>query len=206
MKLVGITGLLGSGKDTLGRFLRDEGSFRYNAVPQHTFFAEPLKEACLAAFGGKRENYFGTQEEKEQASEFWAKHLGPKYATYRKILQTVGTDVFRTHVHRDFWALNMQNKLEEYAKGKNNLVTVTDIRFDNEAKLVKSMGGLVVHVQNLNNKYKKAEHSSEDGILGELIDFNIVAGNLEELRESAISLLEYLYEGARHSTRLISLK
>ena len=85
LKLIGIHGHAGVGKDTVADYLG-----RYQNVYKEAF-ADPLKRACAAAFGVPLE-WFYDRELKEQKL-FWG-------VTPRQTAQFVGTEMFRETIHK----------------------------------------------------------------------------------------------------------
>lgn len=62
--------------------------------------------------------------------------------TPRWILQYWGTDVCRKAFHDDIWIASLENKLRNSADD----VVITDCRFPNEIRAIKSAGGRVIRV------------------------------------------------------------
>lgn len=183
--LIGLTGSMGSGKDTFYKILKNE----YDIDIKRLAFGDNVKRAAYAIFGGDRNKYFGTQEEKNEELPFWKAELGEAYSTYRKIAQTFGTEICRHNIHQDVWVLSLESKVKELlSSGKH--VAVTDVRFDNEAKMIQSYGGLVIEMINTNNTHVGNEHASEAGVSPELIDMQIVADNLSELSSCARTFVD----------------
>jgi hypothetical protein len=71
--------------------------------------------------------------------------------TPRKILQIIGTNVFRDYYSETVWI----DFLEE------GDYVVTDVRFLNEAEKIKELGGVLVRVQNKNQPHSSFLHESE---------------------------------------------
>jgi hypothetical protein len=145
-------------------------------------FAQPLKAICQILFGGTADHWYGSL--KEEVLEYWG--MTPRY-----ILQRVGTETFRNNFGQDFWikAAKMHiNRVLDYEKAQENprnvCVIIDDIRFDNEAEMVKELGGKVYRVIR-NGLVDSDTHSSEQGIDEELVSANMVADNLEELEINA---------------------
>jgi hypothetical protein len=92
-------------------------------------FAKPLKQA-LEVLGIKEPK---TRAEKE------ALLPGRKYS-YRKAAQTLGTEWARA-LDPSFWGALAQENIA----GKDYVV-VTDVRFENEANLVRELGGHIWHI------------------------------------------------------------
>ena len=94
--------------------------------------------------------------------------------TLREVYQTLGTDWGRKMVGDDIWILAGRARLEmllgdvesDIIKG----IVIDDIRFDNEAELIRNMGGLVIEITR--SIVPQMEHASEAGIARELIDYS----------------------------------
>lgn len=137
--IIGVTGLIGSGKDTIADYLVTHHGF------QRVSFAASLKDAVSVVFGWDREMLEGTtkssREWREQEDDWWSTRLGMKI-TPRWVLQYWGTDVLRNHFHNDIWVASVENKLR---KAKDNIV-ITDCRFPNEVNAIKNAGGVTLRV------------------------------------------------------------
>lgn len=135
--ILAISGLIGSGKDTVADYL--VRFHHYNRVS----FAGTLKDAVSVIFGWDRELVEGqsrqSREWREQVDEWWAKRLGMPHLTPRWVLQYIGTDVFRNHFHSDIWIAAVENKIRRYDR-----VVITDARFQNEIDAVRAMGGKTI--------------------------------------------------------------
>lgn len=138
--IVGISGLIGSGKNTVAEYL----------VAQHNFqqlsWAVSLKDAVSSIFGWDRNMLEGITEEsrlwREQVDTWWSERLNIPDLTPRFILQHLGTDLMRDKFHDDIWVASLENKLR---KSTNNIV-ISDCRFDNEIKTIKKLGGITIRV------------------------------------------------------------
>jgi hypothetical protein len=138
--IVGITGFIGSGKDTIADYLVTFKGFRKMS------FAEPLKDAISAIFGWDRELLEGktaySREWREQVDPWWAERLHLPHLTPRFVLQQWGTEVGRRAFHDDIWIASVENKLRNI---KDNIV-LSDARFPNELIAVKNAGGVTIRV------------------------------------------------------------
>jgi len=139
--IVGITGRIGSGKDTIAEYLIASHSFKKLS------FAGSLKDAVAPLFGWDREMLDGitqtSREWREQIDPWWAKRLDIPHLTPRWVLQHIGTDVLRQHFHTDIWVASLENKLKQT---KDNIV-ITDCRFRNELDAIKSANGITIRVE-----------------------------------------------------------
>lgn len=105
--------------------------------------------------------------------------------TPRSIMQTIGTEWGRKMIGDNFWTSIIELKVRAI-KGD---VVITDVRFDNEAKLVHELDGIVVDVQRPSTANAGDKHASEAGVNPDLIDYIIDnSGDLKCLHDTAISL------------------
>lgn len=137
--IIGVCGLIGSGKDTIADYLVNIHEFRRDS------FAATLKDAVAAVFGWDRDMLEGrsrsSREWREQPDVWWSTRLG-RTITPRWILQQWGTEVCRRGFHDDIWIASLENKL--YAAQDH--VVISDCRFPNEIKAIRQAGGIVVRV------------------------------------------------------------
>jgi len=138
--IIGITGLIGSGKDTVANYLTTFHGFKRES------FAASLKDAVSHVFGWDRELLEGSttysREWREQIDPWWAERLDMPNLTPRWILQYWGTEVCRKSFHDDIWIASVENKLRNT---KDNIV-ISDCRFVNEIKSIKNAGGITIRV------------------------------------------------------------
>lgn len=138
--IIGISGLIGSGKDTIADYLVEVHGFQRESWAGH------LKDAVASVFGWDRELLEGKTAEarhwREQVDTWWAERLGMSKLTPRWILQYWGTEVCRHGFHDDIWIASLENKLR---KSKNHIV-ISDTRFANELAAIKRAGGISVRV------------------------------------------------------------
>jgi hypothetical protein len=138
--IIGICGLIGSGKDTIADYLQNIHEFRRES------FAHTLKDAVAAVFGWDRELLEGRTKEsrawREQVDPWWAERLNMPHLTPRWVLQYWGTEVARKSFHDDTWIASLENKLR---KTKDDIV-ISDCRFPNEIRAIKRAGGIVIRV------------------------------------------------------------
>jgi len=196
--IIAISGLIGSGKDTVADYLVNLHEFRRES------FAGNLKNAMCEIFGWDREMLEGrsksSREWREQVDEWWAKRLNMPHLTPRWILQHVGTDVIRGHFHDDMWLASLENKLRK----TDDDIIISDVRFKNEVKMLKDLGAVCVEVTRgdrpawyqyaLDDDTKKLEtlkvHRSEYDWIGTDFDATLDNnGTLDELYKQVEELI-----------------
>jgi len=138
--IIGICGLIGSGKDTIADYLQNIHQFRRES------FAHTLKDAVACVFGWDRELIEGrtrsSREWREQVDPWWAERLNMPHLTPRYVLQVWGTEVARRGFHDDIWIASLENKLRKTTDD----VVISDCRFPNEIAAIRRAGGTVIRV------------------------------------------------------------
>jgi hypothetical protein len=176
--ILGVTGFIGSGKDTVADYLCTFHGFK------RVSFAASLKDAVAAVFGWDRELLEGStktsREWREQQDDWWTNRLGMTI-TPRWVLQYWGTDVLRNHFHTDIWVASVENKLRQ---SKDNIV-ITDCRFANEVTAIKNVGGTTMRIsRGLKPEWYDAAVSFNKGEWGNM-SWSISKGKLDKLNVHA---------------------
>ena len=152
--LVGILGVAGSGKTLVSKHLVERHGFT------RTRFADPIKRMLKTGLGLTDAQLDGDQKMVPI----------PVYggATPRSLMQTLGTEWGRRLVHGDLW---MNAWLHDVA-AVEGAVVVDDVRFPNEAKLIKAMGGTLwrVYRPGLNSMDHASERLQRDIVEDMLIN------------------------------------
>ena len=187
MRIVALTGRKGSGKSTAANYIQDTLT-RYDIEVIRYSFAEPLKKACKVMFGGSDAYWYGAM--KEDTLKKWGVELGEAFSTPRRILQTVGTELFRQHVHEQFWVLVADAFYDDYIRnyGVRSCVVIDDCRFDNEAAWVREMGGKVYAFHNVSRRIQAdaaSTHASEAGVSVKYLAHGFMCAGLDEVRDAA---------------------
>lgn len=127
------------GKDTAAQVLLDEFSF------QRIAFADPIKGALLALDplvpGPEDGEYLRLSEHTQARSWSEIKDL----PEVRRLMQSLGTEVGRNLFDADLWVKLAERKLESTLSVGD--VVVTDVRFPNEARLIRGYGGMLVRLE-----------------------------------------------------------
>ena len=108
--------------------------------------ADPLKRMAIDIFGLEEDKVYGTDDDKNQPTKLKWKDMPKKvpgktgFMTIREVLQYLGTEVFRK-VHNNVWIDTLVRRIN---KDNPKIALVCDVRFENEIKLLKEKGALVV--------------------------------------------------------------
>lgn len=169
--IIGITGLARTGKDTVTNFILTlAGGYRYS-------FADPMRDMLKALGVDLTDPYW--QDRKEVPIPA----LG---ASPRRLMQTLGTEWGRQLIHPDIWLTMAKQRLLAFGPG----MIISDVRFENEAAWVRSLGGLVIHVMRPRAE-KIEEHASEAGVILNDLDFVLHnTGTLEQLFDKVKETLD----------------
>jgi hypothetical protein len=138
--VIGICGLIGSGKGTVGDILSEVG---FNKIS----FADKLKDGVSEIFGWDRQLLEGDTDEsrqwREERDEFWSSETD-EHITPRLVLQLFGTDCMRNGFYDGVWVSLVKQKL--LSEPETNWV-IPDVRFENEVDMIRSIGGQVWEVR-----------------------------------------------------------
>lgn len=159
MRLIGVNGVARSGKDTLAGFLENHHDYK------RISFAAPIR-AFISRLTGISVDDLTDGPLKEQPID-WLGGRSP-----REMMQTLGTEWGRSMVNPDLWLLVAKNEIDKAKKEGYAGVVISDVRFDNEARFVRDLGGEVVRVTRPGVAAVNA-HASEQGISDDLVDVEI---------------------------------
>lgn len=166
IRLIGITGIAGSGKDTLADYICG----KYGA--QKLALADPIKAILNSIFGFHRDSWKDREwKEKPQAM------IGH---SPRVLAQSLGTQWGRS-INEDLWISKLVGRWRE---SDCALTVVPDVRFDNEAVYTLRAGGMMIRVER-DDVEPVAPHASEQGVQDQLVHLSIVNnGGIEDLHEA----------------------
>ena len=190
--LIGISGKMGSGKDTLSivlNYLADKdapdwiGRWEQNVedfVYKNKKYSEKLKYMVCFLIGCSRADL--------EDRDFKEKELGEEWdgLTPRKLLQLLGTEAGRQIIHPNIWVnalfadYKVTNDCSQHSDGlwytsehgeEESEVTpvypnwiITDVRFPNEAKAIKDRGGILIRINRPQLIERDFEHLSETAL------------------------------------------
>jgi len=172
--LIGLTGPAGVGKDTVAYILKAIYSVETYA------FAKPIKD-MLKAIGITEP---ADRKDKELVRPEWG-------FSYRRAAQLLGTEWGR-ELNPELWL----NLAKIHIKSESKRLCITDVRFENEASLIRSSGGTIWHMTGRQSSIHDANkaHQSEAGIAIHKNDHIIVNdGSLIQLRDNVIQAMNYCF-------------
>jgi len=187
--LIGLVGLIGSGKDTVADFLVKDHGFKRDS------FARSLKDAVSAIFGWDRQLLEGATQEsrmwRERIDPYWSNKMN-RTITPRYVLQYWGTEIMRGCFHDNIW---IDSFISRYDGGK---IVISDTRFINEISTIRQLKGKVVLVRRgaiptQAEMQEKSVHQSEWDWIGQQFDDEIDnSGNLAELKIQVDTMINRL--------------
>jgi len=181
--LIGISGKIGSGKDTVGNIIEMLAATNDPTVNwEIKKYAGKLKEIACILTGCTLEQLENQEFKKLQIGSDWG-------MTYRELLQKLGTEAMRNGLHENVWvnALYADYKAKWVPTGDSvaeedvslekeypNWI-ITDMRFPNEFDAVKVRDGITIRV-NRDDQTKAVDvnaHSSENALDDHNFDYVI---------------------------------
>ena len=177
--ILGISGRIGSGKDTVASWLVRERGFVI------VRFSDALKEEVFAKFRGTLAALWRLHYQTEPAGHDLSDlvhHLKPQGV--RELLQEFGTDVRRDD-DPSYWVRRWAERIAPHVGAfRHTSVVAPDVRFPNEAQIIRKLGGRVWRIAR--SGPKASGHISEsmldgfDGSWNETLDNNGTIHDLEQ--------------------------
>ena len=179
MFLIGLSGLAGSGKDTVRAMLEREGFVGLA-------FADPIRSMIreLLIGSGIDDAYLDERELKETIIP----ELG---VSYRHMAQSLGTEWGR-NLRSDFWLRAAAAFVTDQQQAGEAHFVISDVRFANEAEWIKRQGGQIwrIHREGLAGVRPHVSESGVDSIKPHRTIHN--NGTPEQLHEAVMAALETL--------------
>jgi hypothetical protein len=177
--IVGLHGFAQSGKDTIGEELVEKYGF------ERLSFADIIRDAVYILNPIVFHNPMGeTGRVRDLVDEYGWEWCKVQYPEIRRLLQVMGTEVGRDLIYEAIWIDGLRNKI------RNGDYVITDVRFDNEAEMIRSNreGFLVKIVRDGVGPVNS--HKSDSGLPDHLFDLIIDNdGSLEEFLESVEKII-----------------
>lgn len=174
MKIIGLAGPAGSGKDTVCGYAL-EWCKEQGIYGERFAFADSLKRSAAACFGIPASEALDFCNRMKQPGvqvvvnslEFDPEEppLVDTYATVsgREFLQHYGTEAHRDVFEPEFWVTALNGKLSTAADEGVEACFITDTRFPNEAEYVYRNHGEIWHISRPGG-HKVEAHASEQGL------------------------------------------
>lgn len=134
-ELIGFCGEMGAGKDEAGKAL-------LALCYERAAFGDALKEMLAVGLQLSQQQLHGSPADKA-ARVPWL----PKGVSTRRLLQTLGTEWGRDLIDPDLWVKVLARRLwNRRQMGNHTPLVITDVRFENEAQMIREAGGTVIHI------------------------------------------------------------
>lgn len=191
--LIGISGKIGSGKDTAAEIIQHlTNPMGLDMFPYEVKkFAGKLKIIASILTGIPVEKFEDQEFKKQYLGEDWNYQIDKfnpiQKMTVRELLQKLGTDALREGLHNNVWVNAL---LADYNENSNWLVT--DTRFPNEAEAIKNLGGVVLRIER--STCQLGTHPSETALDNYTFDYVIHNnGSKEDLEKELVKFLDWYY-------------
>lgn len=158
--LIGFSGRKQSGKTTAATHLVNNGFVRMS-------FADPIRDMLRVLL---HQLGFGSYCIETLLTSDKAVVIPCLGRSTRQLMQSLGTEWGRDRVIDDLWIQTARHRVGEM--GMLPLV-FDDVRFDNEARLIREMGGLLINIDRDDGSDYFDNHPSERPIILEVGDINI---------------------------------
>jgi ABC-type dipeptide/oligopeptide/nickel transport system ATPase subunit len=169
-KIIGISGKIGSGKDTFAELLAEQ---LHGKVERHAL-ADKLRliteivsgirmtttHKANKPFCNEIRNY--TQDQKNIVIKQFGKTIG-------ETLQLVGTDLFRDNYDTDIWVKSFFDEELDDKLNNGKIIVIPDVRFVNEANYILQEGGYLIRLEGdpmgvRENSLRDLKHISETNL------------------------------------------
>jgi hypothetical protein len=150
-KIIGISGNARSGKDTVGRYIKDileKKGYTAEVVSFAAKLREEVDDFCLAKLGISA---FTTDDAKKKL--------------IRPFLVCWGTEI-RRNIDESYWIAELDRSMTD----ENVIYIVTDLRFENEYQWIKDNGGITVYLERSSIAPANEYESLNNAILKKRVD------------------------------------
>lgn len=183
--IIGLAGRARAGKSTAAKMLLDRGYANYEYA-----FATPIKNMLKAIGLDPNDPYW--EAHKTDPIPFF------NGRSYREIMQSLGTDWGRNVLGDDIW-VRMADQVR--ASLPDQVILISDIRYDNEAAFVKENAGKILHIESPFSQEAQT-HTSEIGFDPAYVDVFIKNnGTLEQLDIALMDIMHGVETRKQISTK-----
>jgi len=195
--LIGINGKIGSGKTTAAKLIAEY--FHKKEIPiYYRMWAKPLKETVEILSGIKMkhegENCFtdGITDYTQEDKSTYVEHFN---ITVGKMLQKIGTDVFREHFDKETWIKFLYfgdyKNIEKIYNKRKFVYLISDTRFPNEADFIKNNNGILIKIIGKEFETDRDKMHESEIALDSYNKFDHIidnTGSLEDLKNNIFNL------------------
>lgn len=184
--LIGILGHMGEGKTAAAKHLQRYHDYKILS------FSTALKKAASMLFRVPMESFTNPMLKATPLLE-WG-------LTPRSILQILGTECMRDHFGNDFWVKALLHEIvANGAIPPTDDIVIDDVRFPEEIKMVRDLGGKLIRIIRPNNPYltittHRSEHVDRNGGYIKVVN----NGTIEKLHQEIDAVLIQFLIGGRH--------
>lgn len=176
--IIGLTGPAGCGKDTVALLLATHAGFAqlafadavraqiFNAfqVDESLFTRRDLKELPTEALAIARcadDAFTGVMVKSFTLHQLQTELHAPR--SPRQIMRLWGTEYRRNSCGSDYWTRILKARIHIQQQGQQYRHVVSDVRFDNEAEAIRSMGGKIWQIKRPDLPLDTSHSSETDG-------------------------------------------
>ena len=207
--IIGLTGLAGTGKDTVANLLCTHLQFARYAS------ADNLRREVVDAFGidprlltdrhtkelptpqlalsGCADQAFvctiGRHLANHGSKDFFNLHEAPR--SPRQIMQWWGTEYRRENFGRDYWSLKLSRRVSIQQNKGQLLHVVTDVRFPEEVRAIQLLGGEIWQIKRPQSANQPAVSAHSSEVDGSAFKPKVVINNSHDIKH-----LQHLVLGA----------
>jgi hypothetical protein len=173
MRIIGLCGRKMSGKnfiaDRIEMLVGSRPECEYiNCDVEKAAFADPIKEFVVNVLGIRRESAYGSDAQKNSKTSYLWENM-PAFVrernhgkagamTAREVMQVFGTELTRLCWGEDIWVNAMKRRAVQSSAG---YFVITDVRFQNEAEVIRELGGEVWLIKGPSSTSGGDHHASE---------------------------------------------
>lgn len=199
--IIGISGFKGAGKDTAADIFVKYGFVKISS-------ASPLKDIVSILFSWNREMLEGVTEE----SRIWREKPDPKwqwlsgqgifkddkYISPRCVLQRIGTDLYRNHIHQDIWCFCLRQRMEsikqEYKSKGIDIkgFIIPDARFINELSIC-NQTLLIIRSEHSQKEIENMPESEKQHLHHKFDHIVYNKGSLSDLHHAVDNIMHRLF-------------
>jgi hypothetical protein len=200
--IIGISGKIGSGKDTIGEIIQGLSITNGGREFEVKKFAGKLKQIASLLTGFPVEKFEDQEFKKALLGEEWGTvrpnplnaipvfedvHFN-ELMSVRELLQKLGTEAMRDGLHQNVWvnALFADYRRPKMSEPNPSNWIVTDVRFPNELAAINDVNGLTIRITSPFIRFSDGSYRAKSKMMG---DFDN-----EHPSETALDDAEFDYE------------